>query len=354
MEVKVSIVVPVYNVPVNYLRTCVESLMAQTLREIEIILVDDGSTDDSGKICDEYAGRDERIRVIHKENGGLSAARNTGVRAALGKWVMLVDGDDWIEPETCMEASREGERGNAQIVCWEIIKDFGYKKILLNAEKYLEDGKVYQGEECSYLQELVLCFDSYVTESPAKLFLREYIVENQIYHNDSLRQGMEGIEFCFRLFEKADRVLFLNRYWYHYTFNKDSISTCTTEKNNDYIIRCLEEIKGNIQRSPRKEQLMSWYKNRILYVIVTTAISGYFHPESTRPFKERCAGFCRFLEQPLIKEALHQPEYKNINWQRRLILFLVRHRMFWALQILGKMRQRQKLAKSGKIPFSII
>ena len=102
MEVKVSIVVPVYNVPVNYLRTCVESLMAQTLREIEIILVDDGSTDDSGKICDEYAGRDERIRVIHKENGGLSAARNTGVRAALGKWVMLVDGYDWIEPETCM------------------------------------------------------------------------------------------------------------------------------------------------------------------------------------------------------------------------------------------------------------
>lgn len=94
----VSVVVPVYNVEA-YLDRCVESLVAQTLRNIEIILVDDGSTDGSPALCDEWAQKDDRIRVIHKENGGLSDARNAGVRAARADWIGFVDSDDWVEPE---------------------------------------------------------------------------------------------------------------------------------------------------------------------------------------------------------------------------------------------------------------
>lgn len=96
---QVSIIVPVYKVPEGFLRKCVESCGAQTLEEIEILLVDDGSPDDCGSICDEYAAQDERIRVIHKENGGLCSARNAGCLAARGEWIMFVDGDDWIDPD---------------------------------------------------------------------------------------------------------------------------------------------------------------------------------------------------------------------------------------------------------------
>jgi len=95
---KVSIVVPVYNVE-DYLEFCVESLKAQTLSDIEIILVDDGSPDSSGKLCDKLAETDPRISVIHKENGGLSSARNAGIAVAKGDYIGFVDSDDWVEPD---------------------------------------------------------------------------------------------------------------------------------------------------------------------------------------------------------------------------------------------------------------
>lgn len=93
---KISIIVPVYNVE-DYLDKCIESLTAQSYKNIEIILVDDGSKDKSGQICDEWSKRDERIQVIHKENGGVSSARNKGIAASTGEWLMFIDGDDYCE-----------------------------------------------------------------------------------------------------------------------------------------------------------------------------------------------------------------------------------------------------------------
>ena len=98
MNPVISIIVPVYKVE-SCLRQCLDSICAQTLREIEIILVDDGSPDNCGKICDEYAARDSRIRVIHQKNGGLSAARNAGIAVARADILGFVDSDDWIEPD---------------------------------------------------------------------------------------------------------------------------------------------------------------------------------------------------------------------------------------------------------------
>lgn len=96
---KVSIVVPVYNIE-DYLKYCVDSLINQSYKNIEIILVDDGSTDDSGRICDEYAQEDDRVRVLHIENGGLSNARNTGVNVASAEWVIFIDSDDYYDRRT--------------------------------------------------------------------------------------------------------------------------------------------------------------------------------------------------------------------------------------------------------------
>ena len=98
-NILVSIIVPVYKVPEQYLRQCIESCINQTMREIEIILVDDGSPDNCGKICDEYSQMDDRVRVIHKKNGGLAAARNTGQDSARGETMMFLDGDDYMELE---------------------------------------------------------------------------------------------------------------------------------------------------------------------------------------------------------------------------------------------------------------
>ena len=99
MDDLISVIVPVYNVE-KYVKKCVDSIIAQTYRNLEIILVDDGSTDSSGRICDELASIDKRIIVIHKPNGGLSDARNAGISIARGKYLGFVDGDDLIHPQT--------------------------------------------------------------------------------------------------------------------------------------------------------------------------------------------------------------------------------------------------------------
>lgn len=105
----ISVIVPIYKVEA-YLNRCVESIVRQTYTELEIILVDDGSPDGCPALCDEWAGKDKRIKVIHKSNGGLSDARNAGMRAAEGNYISFVDSDDWIAPEfyrLLLEAMRE-------------------------------------------------------------------------------------------------------------------------------------------------------------------------------------------------------------------------------------------------------
>lgn len=111
----ISIIVPVYNVE-KYLRECLDSIVKQTYKNIEVILVDDGSTDGSGDICEEYARFDERIRIIHQENQGVSIARNNGITAANGEYVMFVDSDDWIEPDYCSIPYKHAKEYGADIV----------------------------------------------------------------------------------------------------------------------------------------------------------------------------------------------------------------------------------------------
>ena len=130
---RVSVIVPVYNVA-PYLDKCVQSIVDQELSDIEIILVDDGSTDESGALCDAWIERDARIRVIHKENGGLSEARNTGIDAARAPWLGFIDSDDWIAPSMYSRLLACAEENNAQMAVG------GVKSVYVNREVVVGDG----------------------------------------------------------------------------------------------------------------------------------------------------------------------------------------------------------------------
>lgn len=134
--VKFSIVVPIYNVE-KYIGELIESLQKQTLKDIEIILVDDGSPDNSGKICDDYAAGDDRITVIHKKNAGVSAARNDGLAIATGEYIMFCDSDDWLPLDALQKLYEEGKRTNADIVIGEVYQSKnGNNTIARFYEKY--------------------------------------------------------------------------------------------------------------------------------------------------------------------------------------------------------------------------
>ena len=119
----ISVIVPVYKVE-KYLHRCVDSILVQTYTNLEIILVDDGSPDRCGAICDEYAAKDSRIRVIHQENGGLSAARNAGLDVCSGEYIAFVDSDDWLDPEMYAVMMAQVREYGCDVVMCDCVKEF--------------------------------------------------------------------------------------------------------------------------------------------------------------------------------------------------------------------------------------
>ena len=304
------------------------------------MLVDDGSPDDCGEICDTYAKKDERIKVLHKENGGLSSARNYGCKYATGKWVMFVDGDDWIDPAMCKDMYYTGQENNVQLVMCGMSKDYGRTSV--NYKYPLKENSIYDKEGCKWLQQQLLVFTSNIAVAYAKLINRNLLIENQIFHDEILRQGAEGLEFNLRLFEKLESAIFINKPFYHYIYNDNSISASHNEENHEFVIRCFEKIKKFIDSSENRERLVPWFDNRLLYVIITTAISGYFNPSNIEPYKDKKRKYKAYLQKKIVQDALKTTNTKGIGKQRKIVLFLIKHHMFFAIDMLGKVRKFQK------------
>lgn len=339
-NIKVSIIVPVYKVPEVYLKKCIESCVNQTLKEIEIILVDDGSPDNCGKICDKYAKNDKRINVIHKINGGLSSARNTGFLESKGEWIMFVDGDDWIEKNMCELMYKEGLQKNVDLVIGKFIRDYGNRKVTVN--NCLEKYRIYKNEECRYLQEQVLNFNVALSSAVAKLYKRSVLDINNILHNEKLKQGIEGLEFNIRLFDFLRSIVYIDNAVYHYMYNDKSISSTYSKKNYAYIVEGFKEIEKFIDKKSNKKSLTYWLYNRLLYVIITAAISGYFHPLNTESYKVKKKNYKIFLNNNIVAKALKLKEISNLSKERKFILWMIKHNIFFLLPILAYLRYWQK------------
>ena len=150
----ISIIVPVYNVE-KYLSRCVDSILAQTFRDFELILVDDGSTDNSAEICNKYAAKDSRIKVIHKENGGQSSARNNGLEIAIGKYIGFVDSDDWISTDCFEYLYTLIEKFNADAVSADFVFAYENKPVAFQKDKNPKEKIIAGADEilCYYLKQ---------------------------------------------------------------------------------------------------------------------------------------------------------------------------------------------------------
>lgn len=339
MQPYVSILVPIYKVPEKFLKQCIESLIGQTLKNIEIIFVDDGSPDDCGKICDEYAIHDSRIKVIHKPNGGLSAARNSAFYAATGEYITFVDGDDYLSPETCEIAYNMAKEKNVQMVFWNSIYEFPNSSVpvICNSRK----NQFFDVQGCKELQAKVLDFNGKIAQVFTKMIKRSFLVKNDIIHNEELKQGAEGIIFNILMMEKLSSAYYINECLYHYTFNSSSITHSHNEENYYLIIKCFEYIKQFIKTSKNRDKLEKNLYNRILYVIVTTGISGYFNPENKASYREKVAGYQKFLQLPIIQESLKNADYKGVSLQRKIVLALVRLNILCPIMIMAIIRRKQ-------------
>ena len=180
----ISVVISVYNVE-KYLAECIDSVLGQTHTDYEIILVDDGATDSSGQMCDEYAARDLRIRVIHQENGGLSAARNTGLRAAKGEYVYFLDSDDYIEPCTLEHLLILAQRERADIVFFDGYVFFDGCEEDDSVSRYIRKAP-YQPQNGREILARLLKNEEYRTAVPLMLFRTHYLLDNGLWFEEGI------------------------------------------------------------------------------------------------------------------------------------------------------------------------
>ena len=346
-NIKVSIVVSIYKVPEKLLRNNIKHLVNQTLKDIEIILVDDGSPDNCGNICDEYAKRDNRIRVIHQKNKGLSGARNTGVKNSHGEYVMLLDGDDFLEYESCEWLYNSTLKRKYDVVDACLVKQYGNKIVKFDYSKFI-DGKEYLNEEVKFWQEEMLDFNGNVSSANAKIMNREFLMKNSIFHDENLKFGAEGIEFGIRLYEKAKSVLFIEKYIYHYVYNDKSITETYNEDTIKLTLDCFKKIKETINKSSNKENLLIRYYNRLLYAINTAAISGYFSPTNKEKYSVKRKKYKKYLNDNDVKEALNKLYFLDMKFPRKIVILIIKFRLYFLLHLISKLRYAQKQQKSKR------
>lgn len=230
----VSVIVPIYNVA-PYLDQCIESVLAQTHADFEVLLIDDGSTDDSPALCDSYAARDARVRVVHQANGGLSRARNAGLEAVRGQFVTFLDGDDWLEPDTLEASLRAATTHNADVVLWPYVRE--YRGFSLPKRLFDFDERFFDAQETrhSICRRMVGLFgrelsapenaDALVTAC-AKLYARDLLERSGAEFVDTQRIGTEDALFNLQVLTHAMSAVYLNRFLYHY--RRDNASSLTT------------------------------------------------------------------------------------------------------------------------------
>lgn len=224
-EAMISIIVPIYKVE-RFIRQCVESIINQTYRNLEIILVDDGSPDNCPSICDEYAGLDSRIKVVHKENDGLISARKAGLEASQGEYVCFVDGDDYIEPDMYEHIADAIENTNADCV----ITQF-YYEYPDNPEKsdYKLSKPFYTRDEIENEIFPTMLFDNryyhfgIFPNCWTKVFKRELLEKHLPGVDNRIRMG-EDIAFTYPCIMECKSIAFVDKALYHYRINPESMT----------------------------------------------------------------------------------------------------------------------------------
>jgi glycosyltransferase involved in cell wall biosynthesis len=258
----ISVIVPVYNVE-KYIRKCVDSICNQTYKDLEIILVDDGSTDNSGNICDEYKAKDSRIKVVHKNNGGLSDARNAGIEIAKGGYIAFIDSDDYIHERMYEVLMNNLEMTNSDISACEFV----YKNENINEENILEieNLEIYSGKDVISL----LWTDN----------VRTVVQWNKVYKKcifDTIRYPIgryhEDTFAIHHILSKCSKIVFTNQKLYYYVQHENSIMSVPSRKRIDdveaaYVDRIhFFKDKGNDMALHKSKEMLL---NELVYIADT-------------------------------------------------------------------------------------
>ncbi len=328
---KISVVIPVYQVE-SYLNRCIDSVLKQTLPELEVILVDDGSTDRCPQICDDYAATDARIQVIHKENGGLASARNAGMQKATGKWLFFLDSDDYLEPDGLEQLYLTGERYSVDFVRYRAIRS-GWPGMAEDAPCNVEPVREL-GEGCYDRERIVKEVYPRLLATPQLTMGAIVGAWGSLYRLDFLRRNglmfyeevkfSEDLIFSARVVRAARSFYFIDTPGvYHYFYNPNSISKSFRAGRWDscksLIAACERDFSGDTDYDFSGQLLcLRWF-------CVLLALNERRFLPSRRERMRYCK---TLLREPAVKSLSWDFRQLDISLKLRLQLILIKFRLY--------------------------
>ena len=344
---KISVIVPVYKVE-NYLRKCLDSLLAQTFQDFEILVIDDGSPDQSGAICDEYASKDVRVKVFHLENHGVSYARNFGIEKASGRWICFVDSDDWAESTMLEEASLVAEKTDADLIMWNYYEERPDTQHVA----YAVSQPVHELTE----QELFDFRMNSLGNNPAKenefdwsggnvpwcrLYRTEIFIKNNVRFVLNVHP-YEDIYLNYIFMEYVNKAVFINKHLFHYRY-VDTSSTHQWKEEGKMFQNfkiALSGIEAFNEEHPSKDPY------RFKQAIYSSWIGGFAatltrcftHKKSPYSFHQTLKRMKSQLNVPEFYEAFHNVDVHTLRKKRKFIAVFGKFQWTLLLYLLGRLK----------------
>lgn len=347
--IKISVIVPIYKTNEAFLRECLESLLQQTMNDLEFIMVDDGSPDCTASICDEYIKRDTRFLYIHQINQGVSSARNIGLEKAAGKYILFLDADDKLPQDACRILFMNAEKYNTDIMLFGHICFTESQEVIhtLNETIFFDENSIKD------LQKNILNPSGrLLTISPAgtvgKLFLHDFLTKNELKYIPGLKRMQDNV-FCLTAYQKTSKIVYFDYVGYLYRIHSNS----ACNKYNPQIFNILEDALRELGKCICSEARV--YLSNLLYCKTITILEyEYIHiyfrnrnnPQSRSSLVNQ---YRQLIELPLYKDALQLVDTKLLSRRFRVLTMLLRKRhvklVWFLLDIEQSIRGILKLSK---------
>lgn len=332
-----TVIIPAYEVA-GYIAKCLQSIALQCAGlacGIEVIVIDDGSLDDSGKIADAFAMKYPFIRVIHKNNEGVAAARNAGIEQASGEWLYFVDSDDWMA-ENALEKlyQRRQDYANADIVLLDAYRNMENKEY--SWEHFHEERIWHDKREIEQLQIGALYFPLAGKENKNplaapwdKLFRRKFVLENKLRFQECLRV-LDDMIFCMEAFGKAKGIVYCKEKVYHYRYVPNSITNSYKPSRVDqdrkvweYIQKYIKkQVSGHLWGQEEKECFEEALYCRIIKSYSICCRLCFFNPANKRKTKDKIAYALHVLTTEPYAEAFQKAHMRNLEWKLKVMAFM--------------------------------
>lgn len=344
---QLSIIIPAYNVE-EYIGKCLQSIVDGGIKcqgDFEVIVVDDGSPDGSGDIADSFARKHSFIKVIHKRNEGVAAARNTGILSACGKWLYFVDSDDWLADDAVsLLCKRSLENDDADVILLDAYKNMGDRVQVwehFDKEQIWTDRQEIFRLQCAMLYYPASFPDMKVPLAAPwdKLYKRKFIIENQLKFNGDLKV-LDDMIFNMEVFGEAEKVCYFKDKIYHYRYVSDSITNSykadRVEKDCEvwsYIGKYIEERMKNWSAQEYEIFLQSFYC-RIIKSFSICCRLCFFNPKNPKKLCEKIVYIGEILNMQPYADAFHKVHLRNAELKLKVMILMGRMKCTWGIYIL--------------------